>query len=127
MDREWYDARGPAADGTLGTRYPDHEEHQERRQERREERRDRREDRDEDATEDREDWQEYAEDDYEERGDDYGGYYGDPEVYWTLPCQPNVIAMGGAIYYVCDSTWFIRAYSDGDVVYTEVPSPTGHE
>ena len=78
----------------------------------------------------REDWQEYAEDHYEE--DDagyYGDYYGEEEalVYWTLPCQPNVIALGGAIYYVCGSTWYIRAYYDGDVAYTEVPPPTGHQ
>ena len=35
------------------------------------------------------------------------------------------MALGGAVYYVCGSDWYIRAYSDGDVVYTPVPSPTG--
>jgi hypothetical protein len=47
-------------------------------------------------------------------------------VYWTLPCQPNAIALNGVIYYVCNSIWYIRAYSEGDVVYTVVPNPTGH-
>jgi hypothetical protein len=91
------------------------------RQERREERRD-------DAQEDRrEDWGEYIEDHYD-GGYYYGDYYDDAEanVYWTLPCQPNVIAMGGATYYVCGGTWYVRAYSDGDVVYTVVENPTGH-
>jgi hypothetical protein len=46
--------------------------------------------------------------------------------YWTLPCAPVVMAMGGAVYYVCGADWYIRAYSDGDVVYTMVPPPTGH-
>jgi hypothetical protein len=36
------------------------------------------------------------------------------------------MAMGGAVYYVCGAEWYIRAYSDGDVVYTMVPPPTGH-
>jgi hypothetical protein len=47
-------------------------------------------------------------------------------VYWTLPCRPNTIALNGVIYYVCNSIWYIRAYSEGDVVYTVVPNPTGH-
>ena len=124
MDRGEYDARGPAADGSFGMQYPNHGERQERRQERREERQD-----------------------TEAVGRNVarigrstprtittmttatdGDYYEDegPLVYWTLPCQPNVIALGGVIYYVCDSTWYIRAYSDGEVVYTVVPNPTGH-
>ena len=37
----------------------------------------------------------------------------------------NIMALGGTIYYVCGSDWYIRAYSDGDVVYTMVPPPTG--
>jgi hypothetical protein len=46
--------------------------------------------------------------------------------YYTLPCTPTVMALGGTVYYVCGSDWYIRAYSDGEVVYTMVPSPTGH-
>jgi hypothetical protein len=130
MDRGEYDEGGPAADGGFGVQYPDQGERQEHRQERREERQEGRdsawEDREQDATERREDWQEYAEDHYDDGYD--GGYYedGGATVYWTLPCTPNVIAMGGAIYYVCNSTWYMRAYSAGDVVYTVVPNPTGH-
>jgi hypothetical protein len=119
MDRGEYNARGPAADGSFGTQYPSQGERQEQRQERRDERQDRR-----DVT--REDWQEYADDHYEEHDYGYGGNYYAEEValvYWTLPCQPNVIAMGGATYYVCGPTWYIRAYYDGDVAYTEVPPP----
>jgi hypothetical protein len=121
MNRGEYNARGLAADGSFGTQYPNQGERHEQRQERREDRQDRR-----DA--EREDWQEYAEDHYEGYDDGYyGDYYGEEEapVYWTLSCQPNVIALGGIIYYVCDSTWYIRAYYDGDVVYTEVPPPPG--
>jgi len=130
MDRGAYNARGPAADGSFGTQYPSQGERQEQRQERREERQDGRAER-------REDWQEYAEDHYEEYDDGYdGGYYDAAQavaagavaepLYYTLPCTPVVMAVGGAVYYVCGSDWYIRAYSDGEVVYTLVPSPTGH-
>ena len=126
LNRGEYDARGPAANGNLGMQYPNLGERRDERQERREERRDER------QQEHREDWQEYGEDYY---GGGYyydDGYYGDyaegeeAVVYWTLPCTPNVIVMGGVTYYVCSSTWYTRAYSDGDVVYTVVPNPTGH-
>ena len=127
MDRGAYNARGPAADGSLGTtQHPSQGERQEQRQERREERQDRRAER-------REDWQEYAEDhdDYYDDGRYYGaagtvavGAVAEP-FYDTLPCTPVVMAMGGVVYYVCGPDWYIRAYSDGDVVYTMVPPPTG--
>jgi len=106
----------------FGEQYPDLAERQEQRQERREERHERR-----DAVqEDRpEDWQEYRDDYYDDGS--YGGDYDEEAlVYWTLPCRPNVVAMGGVIYYVCGSAWYTRAYSEGDVVYTVVPNPTGH-
>ena len=32
---------------------------------------------------------------------------------------------GGTVYYVCGAEWYVRAYSDGEVVYTMVPPPTG--
>jgi hypothetical protein len=125
MDRGAYNARGPAADGSFGTEHPGLGDRQEQRQERREERQDQRAER-------REDWQEYAED-HDEYYDD--SYYGAPgaeavgavvePLYYTLPCTPVVMAMGGVVYYVCGSDWYIRAYSDGDVVYTLVPRPTG--
>jgi hypothetical protein len=121
MDRGEYDARGPASDGSLGTQYRTQDERQEQRQERREERQDRRDDA---WEEHREDWQDYAEDHYDDGY--YGDYYDEEGAYWTPPCEPVVMALGGVIYYVCDSTWYIRAYSDGEVVYTVVPNPTGH-
>ncbi len=122
MDRG-YNVRGPAADGNLGAQLPNRGERQERRQERRDERQEQREER-------REDWHDYAEDHYEDHDDYYGGYYGgyygaDYGLYSTLPCTPTVMAMGGTVYYVCGSDWYIRAYSDGEVVYTMVPPPTG--
>jgi hypothetical protein len=131
MDRG-YNARGPAADGNFGALHPSQGERQEQRQERREERQEQRAER-------REDWQEYAEDHYDDHDDGYyGGYYGAAGVvaadaalaaplYYTLPCEPVVMALGGAVYYVCGSDWYIRAYSDGDVVYTQVPPPTGQQ
>lgn len=125
MDRGEYDARGPAADGSFDLQYGDQGERQERRQERREERRDGWEDGEQDPAERLEDWRDYAEEN-EEYDDYYADDYGDAGVYWTLPCSPNAIAMGGVIYYVCDTTWYIRAYSNGEVVYTVVPNPTGH-
>jgi len=118
-----YNARGPAADGNFGA-------DEAQRQERREERQDRR-------TERREDWQEYAEDHYDDHDDGYdrgdynaagaalvGAAVEEPS-YWTLPCAPAVMAMGGTVYYVCGAEWYIRAYRGGDVVYTMVAPPTG--
>jgi hypothetical protein len=123
MQRGQYDTRGPAADGSFGEQYPDPGGGQEQRQERREERHERRDAVREDR---REDWQEYREDYYDDGS--YAEYYEEQDalVYWTLPCRPNTIAMGGVIYYVCGSTWYTRAYSEGDLVYTVVPNPTGH-
>ena len=126
MDRG-YNVRGPAADGSFGTQLPNRGERLEQRQERREERQEQREER-------REDWPEYAEDHCDDGycGGYYGGYYGYYEeagvpVYWTLPCTPTVMSLGGTIYYVCGSDWYIRAYSDGSLVYMMVPPPTGQQ
>ena len=113
VDRRNYNRRGPAADGDFGDR---HEQRQDRRDERQDDRQER-----------GDDWQDYVDDDggyyYEEV---YEEYYDEGVVYWELPCQPNVIAMGGVVYYVCGSTWYMRAYSEGEVVYSVVPNPTGH-
>jgi hypothetical protein len=119
--RRGYNNRGPAADGRFGER-------QELRQERRDERQDRREEVWEEIDEQppEGDWQEYIEDHYDDQDYYYGTYYDEGVVYWELPCKPNVIAMGGVVYYTCGSTWYVRAYSDGEVVYTVVPNPTGH-
>jgi len=126
MDRG-YDARGPAAEGDFGALHPNEYERQGERQERREERQERR-------TERREDWQEYAEDhDDDYYGGSYDDYYGDagavavgaaivePAYYWTLPCTPVVMAMGGTVYYACGADRYVRAYVDGDVVYILAP------
>lgn len=117
-----YNRRGPAMDGNFGERQ---DLRQERREERQEGRDDSWQDNEQDVGERRENWQEFVDDHY----DDYDGgeyYYDTGVVYWELPCRPNVIAMGGVTYYTCATTWYIRAYSDGEVVYTEVPNPTGH-
>lgn len=129
LDRGAYNVRGPAVVGSLGTQSP-RGEWEGDRQERLEARQERRDDRQEDRTEGRDNWQDYAED----HDDDYyyyddGDYYGaaaaglDEPYYWTLPCKPLVMAMGGTTYYVCDSVWYTRAYVDGDVAYTIVPNP----
>jgi hypothetical protein len=121
MDRG-YNARGPAADGNFGARQESQRERQEQRQERREERQDRR-------TEHQEDWPEYAADHDERYYESDHGAAGAvavgaaAAVYYTLPCAPVVMAMGGGVYYVCGADWYTRAYSDGEVVYTLVPRP----
>ena len=50
---------------------------------------------------------------------------GEPAVYWTLPCSPTSSPWAVPSTTSVAPTWYIRAYSDGDVVYTEVPPPTG--
>ena len=108
------------------------DERQGRRQERREQRRDQA----------REDWQDYA-DDYDP-GDSGGGYYewgyydeydyagaaigaaAATPPYWTLPCTPTPVVIGATTYYQCGSTWYIQAYSGGEVVYTIVNPPVGY-
>jgi hypothetical protein len=118
LRRDEWDVRGPAADGSFEAQYRDQAERQERREERRER-----------WDDNGEDWPEYVEGDDE----DYGGYYYEDDydeagavTYWELPCKPNIIAMGGATYYTCGATWYIRAYSDGELVYTVVPPPGGN-
>lgn len=105
FERGEYDRRGLAADGSFDLQHLDQEQRQERRQERREER--------------REQWQD---------GVYYGGtyYYGDdgePLVYWALPCEPDVIALGDVVYLVCGATWYVRVYFEGELAYAVVPNP----
>jgi hypothetical protein len=127
-----YNARGPAADGDFGWQ---------QRHERRQERRERRDDvpviyyddyYDDDYTGGGYDSYDEApaydesepdEGDYDEGESDYdaGDYGGD--VYDELPCQAAVVVMRDAAYYVCDGVWYTRAYSDGELVYVEVPAP----
>ena len=128
---------GRAANGDFG-RNPPRGEGEGNRQERLEGREERRDTRQEERTERREDWQEYAEDHYDEHDGHYhGGYYGsyyyedyddgdyavDEPYYYTLPCSPVVMSRGGTVYYVCNPTWYIRGYMDGEVVYIIVPNP----
>ena len=146
-DRRANDVRRRAADGDFGRQHPSRDEWEGSRDERFEERQERREDRQENREERREDWQEYAEDHYDDHdhGYYYGGYYYedyddssgddyyyddggaafDGEIYDRLPCSPVVMSRGGTVYYVCQPTWFIRAYVDGELVYVTVPNPTG--
>ncbi len=125
-----YRSRGRAADGDFGRR--DWEEDREERVEERHERR----------TERREDLQEYV-DEHGRRY--YGGYYYDgeyydgyeegydegyddaleEEVYYELPCLPVVKPTGGTVYYVCQYTYYVRVYVDGEVAYVAVPNPSG--
>lgn len=118
-----YNARGPAAYGNF---YQVESQYWPMEDERQDQRGTESVDDGQGAPERNEDWQEYAEDSDEEYDDYDGGSYDEGVVYWTLPCKPNVIAMGGVTYYTCGSDWFIRAYDQGDVVYTPVPNPTGH-
>ncbi|TMB20127.1 MAG: hypothetical protein E6J71_09905 [Deltaproteobacteria bacterium] len=115
---------------------------QEAREERRDERQGEREQRRDQA---RENWQDYA-DDYH-GGEYYGGYYewgyydedGYDEYEYagtaaavgvdaavTLPCTPTAVVIGATTYYQCGSTWYIQAYSGGEVVYTIVNPPAGY-
>src|SRR5262249_58076472 len=92
----------------------------------------------------REDWQDYA-DDHDYYGGYYGpGYYGGwgyagtaaaaaaagaavgaaagyaaAQPSYSLPCAgPATVVVGNTNYYQCGSTWYIRAYSGGEVAYT---------
>jgi hypothetical protein len=47
--------------------------------------------------------------------------------YYSLPCAaPATVVVGSTTYYQCGSTWYIRAYSGGDVAYTIVNPPAGY-
>jgi hypothetical protein len=46
--------------------------------------------------------------------------------YYSLPCTPATVVVGGTTYYQCGSTWYIHAYSGGDVIYTIVNPPPGY-
>jgi len=46
--------------------------------------------------------------------------------YWTAPCEPLTVVVGGTTYYQCDSAWYVRAYSGGDVTYIMVNPPAGY-
>jgi len=128
------------------------EARQEAREERRDERQDEREQRRDQA---RENWQDYADDYhggeyyegyyegyyewgyYDEDGYDEYEYAGTAAAVvvdaavtappsWTLPCTPTAVVIGATTYYQCGSTWYIQAYSGGEVVYTIVNPPAGY-
>jgi len=46
--------------------------------------------------------------------------------YWTAPCEPVTVVVGGTTYYQCDTAWYVRAYSGGDVTYVMVNPPAGY-
>jgi len=46
--------------------------------------------------------------------------------YWTLPCTPATVVVGGTTYYQCNGAWYIRVYSGGDVAYTMTNPPAGY-
>ena len=95
----------------------------------------------------RENWQDYS-NDYHGRGD-YGSGYDENDYgyagmaaaaavgaavgaaaatppYWTLPCAPTPVAVGGTTYYQCGYAWYIQAYSGGDVAYVITTPPVGY-
>jgi len=92
----------------------------------------------------REDWQDYADDHqgyYDSDHYDGYGYAGAAAAvaagaaigaaaatppYWTLPCTPTTVVVGATTYYQCGSSWYIQAYSAGDVAYTMVNPPAGY-
>jgi hypothetical protein len=49
-----------------------------------------------------------------------------PVYYPTLPCTPTVVAVGGANYYRCGSSWYSEAYSGSGVAYVVVAPPAGY-
>ena len=96
----------------------------------------------------REDWQDYA-DDHNYYGPGYYGGYGyggtvagaavagaalgaaagaaAAQPYYSLPCSgAATVVVGSTTYYQCGSTWYIRAYSGGNVAYTIVNPPAGY-
>ena len=46
--------------------------------------------------------------------------------YWTAPCEPVTVVVGGTTYSQCDTAWSVRAYSGGDVTYIIVNPPAGY-
>ena len=46
--------------------------------------------------------------------------------YWTAPCEPVTVVVGGTTYYQCGSAWYVRAYSGGDVTYIMTNPPAGY-
>jgi hypothetical protein len=149
-----YNGRGPAASGRFpgrsggGYAAAGAGDWQAERQERVEQRREQypqnapREDwQDYDASR-REDWQDYAEDHYDDHVGDVDHPYaaavavgaGAAAVatvaaappYWTLPCTPETVVVGGTTYYHCGSAWYVRVYSDGDVSYSMTNPPAGY-
>jgi hypothetical protein len=49
-----------------------------------------------------------------------------PAYYPTLPCTPTVVAVGGANYYRCGSSWYSQAYTGSGVAYVVVAPPAGY-
>ena len=46
--------------------------------------------------------------------------------YWTLDCVPTVVVVDGTTYYRCDSAWYVRVYSGGEIAYAMVNPPAGY-
>ena len=39
---------------------------------------------------------------------------------------PTPVVVGATTYYQCGATWYVQAYSGGDVAYTIVNPPPGY-
>ena len=40
--------------------------------------------------------------------------------------MPTVVVVSGTTYYRCDSGWYVRVYSGGEIAYTMVNPPAGY-
>lgn len=106
------------------------EDNRDERQERRDEHLDERQEYRDKA---REDWQDWAEDEWDDRYY-HGHYYGHTTIIWggvqttyvvTAPCNDRMV-VNGVTYYRCDTVWYQRGTSDGEVVYVVVSAPEGY-
>jgi hypothetical protein len=103
----------------------DLDERREHREDRLEERRDRRDDAQDEIRDDREDYWDDVRDDRRDWYDDRYRY-GTVRVYTRLPCTGETVVVGGVTYWRCDSTWYSRTFSGGDVTYVVVSAPSGY-
>jgi hypothetical protein len=107
----------------------------------------RQDDRQEHQNENREDWQSHLEEQQEKRLDQaedwqdeymegvvypYGYPYGGTSISISITnlessgCTPETVMVQGSTYYRCETAWYKRAYTEGNVSYVEVRAPSGY-
>lgn len=101
---------GPAANGRFSSRPASQAPRRETRQERRDER--------------REDRQDFIDDELDDDNDHYH-HSGGVAFLTYVPCSTTVL-IDGSTYYHCSSTWYLRGYEGGDVVYIVTSAPAGY-